>query len=118
MTPVANPRTQEEQNYNFHPSSARTAIERAIGVLKRRWNCLRWLRLEPTKACKVITVRVMLHNQATILNLDPPSEAEDEQEEEDLNGIESDEEDPPQTEVARRAVGAAVRAQIIHGYFC
>ena len=87
MTPVANPRTQAEVAYNSHHSSARSSIERAIGVLKRRWNCLKFLRLEPAKACKIITVCVMLHNRATVLNLDPPTEAEDVQEEEDAGEL-------------------------------
>ena len=53
MVPVANPDTEAKIRYNYIHSSARTAVERAIGVLKRRWHCLRELRLEPAKACKV-----------------------------------------------------------------
>lgn len=77
MTPVANPVRQEETDYNYHHSAARTAVERAIGVLKRRWHCLRRLCLQPAKACKVIVVCVLLHNKACMLNLDPPFDSED-----------------------------------------
>ena len=76
FTPYPNPRTAKERSYNFHHSSARSYVERAIGSLKRRWHCLRRLRLQPVKACKVITVCVMLHNQATSLRLDMPSDSD------------------------------------------
>ena len=36
MTPLPNPNTRAEQD-NYHHSLARSAVERAIGVLKKRW---------------------------------------------------------------------------------
>ena len=32
FTPLPNPATRQQRSYNFHHSSARTAVERAIGV--------------------------------------------------------------------------------------
>ena len=40
LIPVANHQTRQEQNYNFSHSSTRTAVERSIGVAKRRWQVL------------------------------------------------------------------------------
>ena len=37
-------------------------MERAIGVLKKRWGCLYGLRLQPQKASQVIAACVCLHN--------------------------------------------------------
>lgn len=74
MTPILNPATQSKRNYNFAHSSTRTTIERCIRVAKRRWHCLRCgLRLEPPRACQVITVCLWLHN----LGLDPPDSDDD-----------------------------------------
>lgn len=61
MTPILNPATQSEKNYNFAHSSTRTTIERYIGVAKRRWHCLRCgLRMEPARACQVICFLIHL----------------------------------------------------------
>ena len=76
FTPLPNPATRQQRSYNFHHSSDRTAVERAIGVLKRRWHSLRRLRLAPAKACKVIAVCVMLHNRARVLKLEVPSDSD------------------------------------------
>ena len=76
FTPLPNPTTRQQRTYNFRHSSARTAVERAIGVLKRRWHSLRRLRLAPAKACQVITVCVMLHSRARLLKLEVPSDSE------------------------------------------
>lgn len=65
-----------KRNFNARHMSARSTVERSIGVLKKRWHSLRRLRLEPAKACQVISVCVMLHNQAPALKLDVPSDSE------------------------------------------
>ena len=64
FTPIVNPATPAETSYNDHHSSARAIIEETIGVLKIRWGCLRRLRLDPKKVCRVIKVCVLLNNQA------------------------------------------------------
>ncbi|XP_070203343.1 putative nuclease HARBI1 [Littorina saxatilis] len=121
MTPILHPATQRERNYNFAHSSTRTTVERSIGVAKRRWHCLRTgLRLEPAKACQVITVCLMLHNRATRLRLDPPDS--DDEEEEDDDTDEEDEGEHPDHEIdprerARRNAGHAVRQRLMNEYF-
>ena len=35
LTPLTNPRTPREMAYNYHQSSARTTVERSIGVAKK-----------------------------------------------------------------------------------
>ncbi|XP_025111928.1 putative nuclease HARBI1 [Pomacea canaliculata] len=89
FTPHPNPVTQKERNYNYCHSSARATVERAIGVSKRRWHCLRRLRLHPVKACKVITACVILHNRARLFRLDVPCDSESESDS-DSSGNETD----------------------------
>ena len=81
--PVANPQTTQEQNYNFSHSSTRTAVERSIGVAKRRWHCLRRLRVSPQEACQITVLCLRLHNCARLLALPAP----------DLNDDDSDDSD-------------------------
>ena len=37
-------------------------MERIIGILKKRWACLKELRFKPGKCCEVIVVCCILHN--------------------------------------------------------
>ena len=49
--------------------TTRCSVERSIGQLKRRFNCLQsGFRLQPEKACIIIVTCVILHNIAKILN--------------------------------------------------
>ena len=50
------------QKRNKAHKSARAVIERAIGILKRRWACLKELRFKPENCHEVIVVCCMLHN--------------------------------------------------------
>ena len=113
MTLLSNPTTRKEKNYNFSQSSTRTTVERSIGIAKRRWHCLRRLRVEPTKACRITTVCLMLHNRARFLNLEDPDSdsASDDSDSDDFNGGQQ------VTERARVASGKAVRDQLINNYF-
>ncbi|XP_041349233.1 putative nuclease HARBI1 [Gigantopelta aegis] len=122
-TPISNLTTRQERNYNFSHSSTRTAIERAIGVLKRRWHCLRRLRLTPAKACKVIAVFVMLSNRARRLNLDVPdtdSDSDDEPDYEQASDAYMEDVLPvnnPMIERARLAAGKTARERLMNNYF-
>ncbi len=68
MTPVANPRTPQEQHYNRAHARSRTVVERAIGLLKGRWLCLSsvggTLQYKPDKVCHIILACCVLHNLA------------------------------------------------------
>ena len=61
---------------NYHQSYPRTTVERSIGVVKRRWHCLRWLRVAPVKTCQMITFCFMRHNRARLYAL-PDAESDD-----------------------------------------
>ncbi|XP_041368786.1 putative nuclease HARBI1 [Gigantopelta aegis] len=122
FTPLVNPVTCKERSYNFYHSSACTAVEQAIGVLKRRWHCLRRLRLEPAKACKVITVCIMLHNYDRKLKLEDPTDSDSDSEcDSSSQNTHFDVEEVkhaknPVSERARFAAGKAARCQLIN-YF-
>lgn len=128
LIPFANPSTPAERSFNFHQSSTRCAVQRAIGVLKRRWHCLRRLRLNPPKACKVIMVCVMLHNQARYMNLEVPSDSESEDDGEDDDDAEdgnsesddSDDDQPVNYHLSEHVwldAGKAARQRYVHDFF-
>lgn len=61
--------TTKERNYNRAHKSARSSVERVIGILKRRWSCLSTgLRFQVKKCCKIIVACVILHNYAMLRN--------------------------------------------------
>ncbi|XP_060766174.1 putative nuclease HARBI1 [Neoarius graeffei] len=57
LTPLANPRTDQEQHYNNLHARTRSVVERTIGHLKSRWRCLDRsggvLLYQPDKACRI-----------------------------------------------------------------
>eukprot|EP00745_Piridium_sociabile_P024453 TRINITY_DN38716_c0_g1_i1.p1 TRINITY_DN38716_c0_g1~~TRINITY_DN38716_c0_g1_i1.p1 ORF type:complete len:150 (+),score=27.63 TRINITY_DN38716_c0_g1_i1:148-597(+) len=125
MTPIRNPNGRKEQNYNFAQSSTRTTVERAIGVAKQRWRCLRnGLRLQPLKACRVIKVCFMLANLARKLKLPRvPPDSDDSESDSSSNSDDSEDEDDElgeiqaNTERERTAAGKNVRDTIINQNF-
>ena len=117
LTPHRNPATHQERKYNICHSSTRSLIKRSIGVAKRRWHCLRRLRLQPSKACQVITVCLMLHNRARYLNLADPDSDSDCESDSDSEPDSCDEDPLPATERRRVAVGQAVRDRLINDFF-
>lgn len=71
MTPVPNPRTDAEQNYNLIHSQTRNKVERCIGVLKTRFRCLiheNKLRYNHKKSANIIYSCVILHNFLNMRN--------------------------------------------------
>lgn len=63
LTPVINPTTQAEENYNRAHIRTRNTIERSFGVWKRRFACLSMgLRLKPEKVVDIIVATAILHN--------------------------------------------------------
>ena len=64
MTPFSNPVSQQEKRYNFSHCQVRNCIERAFGVLKRRWQILQGqINLELSVTLDVITACFVLHNK-------------------------------------------------------
>ena len=73
LTPINNPRRNAEQHYNYAQSKTRTVIERAFGVMKRRFACLHdGLRLFIRTDFAVITAVAILHNTAMRRGEPPP----------------------------------------------
>ncbi|XP_050340014.1 putative nuclease HARBI1 [Bactrocera neohumeralis] len=65
LTPVANPETPNEQNFNTRHIKARNTIERAFGVLKSRFRCIsreRTLRYKHSKAALFVYTCTIFHN--------------------------------------------------------
>ena len=69
MTPVNNVTTPEQRRYNFAHSQTRGTIERAFGILKRRFACMHFgLRLKLQTVYAVIVAVTVLHNFAIARN--------------------------------------------------
>ncbi|XP_048488930.1 putative nuclease HARBI1 [Plutella xylostella] len=65
LTPVRNPVTPAEENYNKVQIRTRNVVARTFGVLKRRFPCLqRGLGYKLTTSCKIISTCCILHNIA------------------------------------------------------
>jgi len=54
--------THAQSNYNFSHIQTRNTIERAFGLLKKRFSCLNYLRLKQKTANQVIISCAILHN--------------------------------------------------------
>ena len=114
MTPFATVTCDPQQRYNNAHSATRGTIERINGVLKRRFACLNYLRVEPKQACNIISACIVLHNIAQLrrvpLNEDildrPPLEAEVPQLQ-----------PPPPPHQADEPAGRAVRNAMVNLYF-
>ncbi|XP_029348450.1 putative nuclease HARBI1 [Acyrthosiphon pisum] len=80
LTPFNNPGDgSPESRFNVKFTSARSVVERAIGMLKGRWRCLckqRMLHYKPTIASKIINACAVFHN-ICIDNFDAVGEDEE-----------------------------------------
>ena len=78
MTPYENPVNRNQTRFNTTLKTCRSSVDRSIGQLKRRFNCLQsGLRVQPDKACLIIVACVILHNIAKLLD-EEDFEGEDE----------------------------------------
>ncbi|RUS74045.1 hypothetical protein EGW08_018194 [Elysia chlorotica] len=117
LTPLTNPATDRERRYNAAHCSTRSAVERSIGVLKRRWHCLHVeLRMEPEAACEIIFACVFLHNCAIKFGVGVPEDEDEPLDEAPDNGAE-----PVNhlqvTERMRSMIGRAARQDLINNFF-
>jgi hypothetical protein len=79
MTPLPEPKTRSERAYNYAHIRSRNVIERAFGVIKKRFACLASvIRLDLPNALSTITACFVLHNF-----LRRRSDVEEEEEEEE-----------------------------------
>ena len=75
LTPLNNPSSAAERDYNAAQIAARNCIERTIGMLKRRFPALKYgLRLKLSNTLPVIVATVILHNIAVTLGEDEPDD--------------------------------------------
>uniref|UniRef100_A0A8C4S229 Putative nuclease HARBI1 n=1 Tax=Erpetoichthys calabaricus TaxID=27687 RepID=A0A8C4S229_ERPCA len=111
MTPFPVANTPEQAGFNSAHCKTRCAIERLNGVLKRRFACLNYLRVEPKVACNIILACIVLHNIATRRNV-PLDDIYD--------GPEPDEvqpEQPPMFAPNEGQTGRVIRDAIVRHYF-
>jgi len=73
LTPVINPTSPSEMAYNNAHAKARNCIERANGMLKRRFPALKYgIRMHVENILPVIVSTVVLHNIAVTVGDDEP----------------------------------------------
>lgn len=66
MTPFINPVNQNEKRYNNALCRTRVLIEQTFGFLKKRFQCLNFLRTKPEVAVVYIKAAVTLHNYGIV----------------------------------------------------
>lgn len=77
LTPLINPREPNDIRYNERHTKTRNTIERAFGLLKRRFSCLGkclYTALENSK--NIIVAALVLHNIAVVQNVPMPSDVD------------------------------------------
>nr|CAI5866020.1 unnamed protein product [Callosobruchus analis] len=77
LTPILNPETEQEEQFNERFCSIRCGIERCIGVLKNCFRCLlkhRVLHYSPRVAATIVNACVVLHNMCIIATVPDPQE--------------------------------------------
>jgi len=78
MVPMNNnPNDNRERKYNRAHKSTRRIIECSYGILKNRFPCLKYLRVDPCFAGRIIMACATLHNVANKADFIPNSDAED-----------------------------------------
>lgn len=109
MTPFLNPRDEAERRFNEAQKSTRVTVERCIGVLKRRFQCLHGeLRYAPAKACGIITACIVLHNLAIEFGTPEPNPLEPDDVQNEIDN---------QYPVFANLSGRAARQQIVQRCF-
>lgn len=111
LTPVSNPRTQAESLFNESQIRTRNTIERAFGVLKRRFPVLSMgIRLSLQTAMSVVIACGVLHNIA-IRQKETEPQLEDELTAFDINEPEDN------TDLNERIIDNSSRSFLINNYF-
>ena len=121
---MINPTTEAQKTYNVAQIAARNSIERANGILKRRFLALKYgqrLRLKHT--LPVIVATVVLHNIVLVMGDDVPPEDEELSEfmqklRHDGQNIDFDPvEAGPPPQLHQNRSSAAVRQAVIDSHF-
>ena len=124
LTPVGNPTTPAEAAYNNAHATARNCIERANGILKRRFPVLKYgIRLHVDNTLPVIVAAVVLHNIALTVGDDEPGDDQQLAEymatrrQELLADDDYDEEEVQPPDVTNLPGACGMRRVIINNYF-
>ncbi|XP_056441367.1 putative nuclease HARBI1 [Gadus chalcogrammus] len=112
MTPFPVANTHEQARFNIAHCKTRCAIERLNGVLKRRFACLNYLRVEPKVACNIILACIVLHNIANRRHV--PCDASDAH---DGPEPDVDPEQPRMVLPSEGHTGHAIREGMVRNYF-
>ena len=113
MTPFPLANTPSQMRYNNAHGRTRCAIERLNGVLKGRFACLNYLRVEPQRACCITLACIVLHNisvhrRVPLSDIDAPPEPL----------ASADDLGPPMDfPLNERLSGGAMRDAIVRNYF-
>lgn len=91
-----------QRRFNAALRSSRSTVERCIGVLKKRWACLKGLRTEPEKTTRIIAACACLHNLCLGDPLPEEIEGEEMDVEDDIEQIDDIGDNPPHFARARR----------------
>ena len=81
-----------------------------LGVLKRRFACLKFLRQEPERACPVIAACIVLHNISISRRVPLPDDEEDDADDQDNNPADNGGAQPNMN-------GRIARARIVQQHF-
>ena len=75
LTPLTSPQSRGDIRYNAAHITTRNAIERAFGLLKRRFACLREkMRTSQTTAQHIVVAAAVLHNYAIMHRVPEPDD--------------------------------------------
>lgn len=90
--PIQIPRTEAVRRFLRCFKSTRRLVENSLGILKEKFACLNYLRLQPLPACKVILSCLILHNIEKRLGSEKyvPYNVQDIVDEEDQNNNEEE----------------------------
>lgn len=111
MTPLLNPQTRPERNYNYSHIQTRGAIERLFGVWKRRFPCIKdGLRTKLDTTLTIIIAVAVLYNFGKRVRDEPTEEADD-------HPPEDDQDEAEEVQHAANATGNAVRRALIEAHF-
>ena len=90
MNPIRNPATAPERRYNSSHAKTRNVVERAFGIMKKRFPCLQMLRTKLRNSLTIIVAVSVLHNIALMRGDPQPNEEEDNNDEENDDDIDHD----------------------------
>ncbi|KAK9980270.1 hypothetical protein ABG768_013646 [Culter alburnus] len=110
MTPFSVANTPEQERFNSSHCKTRCAIERLNGILKRRFACLNYLRVQPKVACNIFLACIVFHNIATRRHV-PLDDNFDEPE------LDVEPEQPSMFLPNEGHTGLAIRDAIVRNYF-